>query len=748
MVSKLTVKQNNVSKWITAIMPIVLLGFCIAAQAVEAPTGMMCELLAHPEITVIKDAEPEFTWIMNSSLRGDVQTAYQILVASSQENLAKDLGDVWDSGKVASNNSINVTYQGNTLAPGKTYYWKVRIWNRDDTASTFSAPQQITMADTLYDYATSTYPLAQTEIAPVLIEKKGNGHYLVDFGKDAFGYLNLYIQNAPRKHDLEIQLGEKIKDGAVDSRPGGTIRYAKVQQEIEKGSGTYRVNLKPNERNTSGAAILLPDEIGVVMPFRYVEIKRFRSHLTESMIRQVAVHYPFGESESSFTSSDETLNAVWDLCKYSTKATSFCGIYVDGDRERIPYEADAYINQLLHYGTDREYTMARNSLEYLITHPTWPTEWILDTVLMAWADYLYTGNTESLAHWYDNLKAKTLIALEREDGLISTTTGLVTEEVLKSIHIDRPIKDLVDWPPADFTVDGKYGERDGHVMAEINTVVNAFHYKALTLMAHIAEALGKVDDAKLFKEHAAKVKSAVNEKLFDATSGIYVDGEGVNHSSVHANMMPLALGLVPDEQQEKVANFIQSRGMACSVYGAQFLLDGLYHAERENYALELMTAKHDRSWWNMIAVGSTVTLEAWDWKYKNNLDWNHAWGAAPGNIIPRYVLGVRPLEPGFSRILIKPQPGTLANAKGVVPTIRGPIMVAFKNAPEKSFELNLTIPANITAEVHIPAATAEDITESGTPISKAEGIQFLRMDKDRAVYEVGSGTYKMRSKLI
>lgn len=744
MLSKFYVKRN-VPKMIAAIM---LITFCFAVQAVEAPTGMMCELLAHPEITVIRDAEPEFTWVMNSSLRGDVQSAYQILVASSQDKLAKDVGDLWDSGKVASNNSINVTYQGNALEPGKTYYWKVRTWNRDDAASAFSAPQQITMADTLDGYATSTYPLQQTEIAPVLIEKKGKGHYLVDFGKDAIGYLNLHIQDAPRKHDIEVILGEKLKDGAVDNRPGGTIRYARTTMVIEKGSGTYRAALKPNERNTSGAAILLPDEIGVVMPFRYVEIKRFRSNLTESMIRQVAVHYPFDESASSFTCSDETLNAVWDLCKYSIKATSFCGVYVDGDRERIPYEADAYINQLLHYGTDREYTMARNSHEYLITHPTWPTEWILDSVLMAWTDYLYTGDSESLARWYDDLKAKTLLVLAREDGLISTSTGLVTEEVLKSIHIDKPIKDLVDWPPADFTVDGKYGERDGHVMAEINTVVNAFHYKALTLMAGIAEALGKTDDIEYFTKHAEKVKSTINEKLFDETSGIYVDGEGVDHSSIHANMMPLALGLVSDEHQEKVADFIQSRGMACSVYGSQFLLDGLYHADRDDYALELMTAKHDRSWWNMIAVGSTVTLEAWDWKYKNNLDWNHAWGAAPGNIIPRYVLGVRPLEPGFSRVLIKPQPGTLASAEGAVPTIRGPIMVAFKNTPGKSFELTLTIPANITAEVHIPAVTAENITESGSPISEAEGVKFLRMDKNRAVYEVGSGTYKMRSKLI
>jgi hypothetical protein len=206
-------------------------------------------------------------------------------------------------------------------------------------------------------------------------------------------------------------------------------------------------------------------------------------------------------------------------------------------------------------------------------------------------------------------------------------------------------------------------------------------------------------------------------------------------------MIPLALGIVPDEHVGSVVTFIKSRGMACSVYGAQFLMDALYLAGEDDYALELMTARHDRSWWNMIAVGSTITLEAWDWKYKNNLDWNHAWGAAPGNIIPRFLLGVRPLEPGFKRVLIQPQPGTLTRAEGTVPTIRGPVDVAFRNEPGKPFELAVTIPGNTTAEVHIPATSQDKVTESGGPVADNAGIRFLRMDSGHVVCEVESGSY-------
>jgi hypothetical protein len=143
--------------------------------------------------------------------------------------------------------------------------------------------------------------------------------------------------------------------------------------------------------------------------------------------------------------------------------------------------------------------------------------------------------------------------------------------------------------------------------------------------------------------------------------------------------------------------------MACSVYGAQFLLEALYLHGEDQYALELLTAQHDRSWWNMIQVGSTVTLEAWDHKYKNNLDWNHAWGAAPANIIPRYLLGIRPLEPGFRRVLIQPQPGSLVRASGTMPTVRGPIVVSLESDENRLFALRMDIPTNVTAKVALPA---------------------------------------------
>jgi alpha-L-rhamnosidase len=295
---------------------------------------------------------------------------------------------------------------------------------------------------------------------------------------------------------------------------------------------------------------------------------------------------------------------------------------------------------------------------------------------MAWADYLHTGRSDLLDAYYDLLQRKALLDLAREDGLISTETGLVTPELLAGIHLEHPhpLRDLVDWPPGSFA-QGGVGERDGYDMTPIKTVVNAFHVWNLNLLGLIADTLGKTADAERFRQRYRKVLQSLHRVCFQEGRGFFVDGEGSCHASLHANMLPAALGLVPAGIEASVMKHIRSRGMACSVYGAQYLLEACYRLGDADYALDLMTAGHDRGWLNMLRVGSTITMEAWDLRYKNNLDWNHAWGAAPANIIPRFIVGVQPAKPGFEEVLVAPQPGRLQTVEAKVPTPNGPVFV-------------------------------------------------------------------------
>lgn len=707
-------------------------------------TGLTVETIRQPANAQINDAEPEFGWIV-PQLMG-FQSAYQILVSSTKENADNNIGDMWNSGQIRSKKSANITYKGKPLAPGKPYYWKVRLWDTVNRTSEYSEIQQFKISG-IKDLVSSTNIFQVEKIAPTASKVLPNGNQFFDFGKDAFGTLELKY-TAKRNEKIKVWLGEQLENGHINRKPSGNIRAQEVVLEAKKGTNTYLLQLKPDERNTRSMAVVMPDSFPVIMPFRYCEIENAKQSISTQDIKQVAYFSYFEYDQSSFNSSDTILNQVWELCKYTMKASSFSGLYLDGDRERIPYEADAYLNQLSHYSTDREYMIARKTIEYFMGHPTWPTEWQLHVALMFYQDYMYTGNTELIEKYYEQLKYKTLMELRREDGLISITSEKNTAEYMQNLGFTDPktkLRDIVDWPPGQTSVNGNEpklgldGERDGYIFMPINTVVNCFFYKNMEIMAEFAKVLGKTKDESMFKNLAFNVKTSINEKLFDEKNQRYVDGEGTDHSSLHANMMALAFDICPADKKANVVKYMKTRGMACSVYGAQYLLEALYNGNEPNYALQLMTATHDRSWWNMIAIGSTMTLEAWDNKYKPNLDWNHAWGAAPANIVARNMWGIKPKTPGGSIMSIKPQLGTLTNCSLTTPTIHGNIVASYVKESRLRQVFEITIPANVSAEIELMASPEDEVILNGNKANMNFGN--LRLSPGKNVIELNVNTF-------
>lgn len=685
---------------------------------VIAPTGLLTNLLARPETTVLTDATPRFSWIVNASGNNQVQTAYRVLVSSSRPSLDSNSGDMWDSGETASAESIHVVYAGKPLSAGATYFWKVQTWDSAPIASAWSTPQSFVMAATLGTYQTATEPAIQTLVAPTQVTAAGTGHYLVDFGRDAFGWAELTI-NAPAAAALNVNIGEKGTAQGVDLAPGGTIRHAQSTVMLQPGVHTYRIATP-----TNAPGIALPASLGNVMPFRFVEILNSPVAITADAARQVALTAPYDPTASSFKSSNTNLDTIWDFSKYTMFATTFePGLYVDGDRERKPYEGDAYIHQLGHYAVDRHFVLPRSTHEYLLTNPTWPTEWKEHSIMLAWTDWMYTGNTDSLAQAYNILSTQKLLTqYVQADGLVNTQALGCTS---------TSCGPMVDWP---------INSRDGFVMTNVNTVINAFYCRNLQQMADIATALGKTADAVKYTSMANAAITTMNQKMVDATTGLYVDGETATHSSLHANMFPLALGLVPASRVAAVTAFVKSRGMACSVYGAQYLLEALYQVGEADAALSLMTANTLQSWNNMLKVGATMTMEAWDISIKPNLDWNHPWGAAPANIVARYLLGVKPLTPGFASAALHPQLGSLTHAEGVVPTIRGPIQVVLtRGTGSVGFSTSFTLPANMTADVALPAPAGMMCK----PLLDGQPATALVKGANSWVASVGSGAHEI-----
>jgi len=588
----------------------------------------------------------------------------------------------------------------------------------------------------------SAAPTHLVDETPVAITRVAPGIHLVDFGRVAFGNIRVHAP-AGATNMLTVYFGESLADGRVNRQPGGTVRYnvaavrlemppldrppdaaakpadlpvplgpgiviaprADVRNTWQPGRSDFRHAAMRMLASPPPPAILTPEAWDVVLPFRWVEVEGWPGELRpEHIVRQSAFASTWDDQAAAFKSSDAMLDRIWEMCRYSIKATTFAGVYVDGDRERIPYEGDAYLNQLSHYTTDFDVQMARDTYDHLMIHGTWPTEWAYHLVFMAHADWWHTGDKAWLASRYDALRAKLLLERLGSDGLITSTEAQIAKG------------DIVDWPK---------GERDGHVLTKENTVVNSFYLRSLDIMIELGEALGRSAEVAEYRAKRAVAFASFQQLLFDSSRGIYRDGVGTEHSSLHSNLFPLAFGLVPDTLRADLAKWLGSRGMDCSVYVAQYFMEALFRHGYPARALELMLAPGDRSWRHMIESGTTISWEAWDLKYKPNQDWNHAWGAAPANLLPRFILGVQPAVPGWSRAIIAPQTGGLTSAKGKVPTPRGAIEVGWQQ--DAGFRLTLSLPAGMSADVRLPATDrSTGVIREGRPVSaRREGAWWI-----------------------
>jgi len=669
------------------------------------------------EIAKVQSENPLFNWILDDRSQNTI--AYQILLSSNLAGLKQNKGDHWDSGKIYSHQSSTI-YKGNPLQKNKVYYWKVRYWENEHQSSGYSEPQGFVIDPNASSEKFSQEPLVASDEFPE-VTKKIDGSYFLDFRKAAFAKLKIEL-NSSKEDSILVSVGEMKQKNAlsIDSQAGRNIRYYQIRLKLKPGTHWYEIPWPENKKRASNRFMIkMPDYIGEVYPFRFVEVKGYGGDLKAPQAIRTMINYTFEESASSFVSSDKVLNQVWDFCKYSMKATSFCGYYVDGDRERIPYEADAFINQLSHYAVDAEYGIARGSMKHLLFNPTWPTEWTLYNILMAWYDYLYTGDNRFIEKYYKELKIKTLMDLSDESGLISTLTGKQTDVFFEKLHKNHwgknnNLRDIVDWPQAqppggyenlkDFTGTEKEhpGENDGYVYQTYNAVVNALYYGALKIMEEIAHDLDQKEDQNLFQTRSKKVKKAYLEIFQDKNNGLINDGEDTDHKSQHANMFALTFGLIPQKDIENVVTYLTQKNMTCSVYGSQILLEGLFDYGGASHAIGLMAAKTERSWYNMIRYGSTITMEAWDKRYKPNLDLNHAWGGAPANIIVRKMMGIAPLTSGAQKIKIHPKICSLKFAILKTSFITGTVVLECRQT-DNTFTMKVNLPGGVTGDLMIPA---------------------------------------------
>ncbi|MBR6934315.1 MAG: hypothetical protein IKH41_02370 [Clostridia bacterium] len=535
-----------------------------------------------------------------------------------------------------------------------THYYKAYAANIDLTAERIAAKTVVKqiVGDPLAPGKTGPVKRFRREAAPGNI-RPIDGGYFIDLGREIVGGIEAGFKTGSIA-DISAGFGEELN-------PDGSVRSAMRTGNVYRES--WRV---PAGRSV----IRTPD----MFTYRYVELKSDVPFELE-FVRGLQLGLELDDSESSFDSDNPLLCELYDFTKYTVKATTQ-DLYVDSQsRERGAYEGDLLINMLASYTFYSETAVPRFTFEYLCTHRTWPAEYILLMPYICLLDLMQTGDFSAARRQYSFLKECNFAALKGPQGLIRS--GNTAAQGVNAV--------LYDWPPS---------QRDGYDTNVLYpAVLNALQVKSFAAMAEISGYLGFEDDRLYYLAAAGELAAAVNDTLYDSEKGafcdgLYADGTRSTHFSQHASAYALwGLGnaFLRRDQLEGVCEYIRSaNGLKTSVYGAFFLLDGLYRSGVPGAAaLATSWMLSDRpgdvyTWaYMMHELGATITAEAWSPALKPNSTFSHPWGAAPAALIARGIFGIEPLEPGYSRFRVNFRRAGIGRASIVLPTPRGPISASF-----------------------------------------------------------------------
>jgi len=280
----------------------------------------------------------------------------------------------------------------------------------------------------------------------------------------------------------------------------------------------------------------------------------------------------------------------------------------------------------------------------------------------------------------------------------------------------------------------------------------AFFAYSTHLVAKACRVLEREADAQKYEQLFADIKKAFNAK--------YVSPDGrIQGNTQSAYLMALKFELLSDEMRARAAQYLEEDIKAKGVHlstgfiGVGYLLPVLTEMGKADLAYQLLLQDTFPSWLFSVKHGATTIWERWDgWTPEKGFQdpgmnsFNHYSLGSCGEYLFGAVGGIRPASPGYKTIRVAPviRDGlTWANTS--YDSIHGRIATAWKRDGE-SLKLDVTIPANTTATVCLPARDAANVTESGKAVAQARGVKFVGMEKGNAVFEVGAGKYKFVSR--
>ncbi|RZM21275.1 MAG: alpha-L-rhamnosidase, partial [Pedobacter sp.] len=282
-------------------------------------------------------------------------------------------------------------------------------------------------------------------------------------------------------------------------------------------------------------------------------------------------------------------------------------------------------------------------------------------------------------------------------------------------------------------------------LTPIALTATAFYYQDVTLLAKMARALENKKDAKAYDLLATNIKRAFNAKFFDKNSGVYGSGSQTSYS------MPLYLDLVEDKADRKKvfenlrdSILIHDKRITAGDIGHRFLVQTLAREGASDLLYQMNNRTDVPGYGYQIKNGATALAEHWSGPTADFLSQNHM---IFGHLMEWFYSGLAGIrqqddDSGYRNFIVDPkfQGIDIDWVKSSYRSVNGIIAVSWKKSGSK-FTLDLTIPANSSAEVYLPVSSVEDVTVNGQKFLAYKEIKQVRKQDGKLILSVPSGKY-------
>ena len=570
------------------------------------------------------------------------------------------------------------------------------------------------------------------EIRPIEVVSRGNGHYIINLGQNFAGSVRLKVKG-PTGHRIQLRYGEML-------HPNGQL----MTENLRKARATDSYTSKGNPNGE----IYTP--LFTFHGFQYVELTNFRGEADLDTITGLVLHSDTPLA-STFECSDPMVNQLYSNVIWTQRA-NFIDLPTDCPQrdERMGWtgDAQAYIATAIYNAeVGAFYTKwFRELME--AQHPS--------GAFTDFAPYPFQHGHDFATAWGDA-------------GIICPWTIWQAYDDTRILQrCWQPMTRFMQWrkKTSHDNLGVAHGNNWGDWLAQGETTpleyIDTIYFALTTnMMADMAEALGKTNEARAYRAQFQRIQDAFGRKYLRADGSITVETQTAHTLALFADLVP---GELREATGQRLAKLIGRNGnrMATGFLGTRPLLPTLTSVGQNDLAVFLLQSHQFPSWGYEIDQGATTIWERWDSYTKEDAFGRHnasmnsfshyAFGAVCEWMF-RYLAGIDTEGPGYAKIIIYPRPASPGSnpdhepihwVKAAYHSIRGKIVSEWK-LEEDRFHLNVEIPANTMATVYMPATDPTSITESDRPLSELAQARVAKSTRGRVAIEIPSGRYHFAS---